>query len=146
MDLKSSPDITVFIAGSLGITSLDDNVKRRILNIINKGFRIVVGDANGVDAAVQTFLKENEYDNVIVFYSVKVRNNIGNFTTQKIETTGYHGNWHTAKDVAMTNECDYGFMIWDGKSHGTNNNIIRLMKQNKKCLVYLNEDKSFLQY
>ena len=135
---------TVFIGGSISIRSLDDNVKERILNIVRKNYRIVVGDAMGADAAVQAFLKEIGYQNVLVFYSGDIRNNIGNWDTKKVLTEGYVGvPWHSIKDIEMTMRSDYGFMIWDGKSKGTNNNIIRLMKQNKLCLVYFNEDKSF---
>ena len=34
-------------------------------------------------------------------------------------------------------------MIWDGKSKGTLNNIINLLKENKKVLVYFSQNKEF---
>lgn len=37
----------------------------------------------------------------------------------------------------MTNEADYGFMIWDGESRGTLNNTINLVMQHKNVLMYL---------
>ena len=43
----------------------------------------------------------------------------------------------------MASETDYGFMIWDGKSKGTLNNIINLLKENKKVLVYFSPNKEF---
>ena len=43
----------------------------------------------------------------------------------------------------MARETDYGFMIWDGKSKGTLNNIINLLKENKKVLVYFSPNKEF---
>ena len=43
----------------------------------------------------------------------------------------------------MAKETDYGFMLWDGKSNGTLNNIINLLKENKKILIYFSPTKSF---
>ena len=43
----------------------------------------------------------------------------------------------------MANEADYGFMIWNGKSKGTLNNIINLTLLNKKVLVYYTPQKKF---
>ena len=37
----------------------------------------------------------------------------------------------------MAENADYGFMIWDGKSKGTLNNIINLIARKKKVLIYL---------
>lgn len=45
--------------------------------------------------------------------------------------------FYKQKDMAMANEADYGFMIWDGESRGTLNNVINLISQNKTVLVYL---------
>lgn len=36
----------------------------------------------------------------------------------------------------MAEEADYGFMIWNGKSKGTLNNVINLISRNKKTLIY----------
>ena len=43
----------------------------------------------------------------------------------------------------MANEADYGFMVWNGTSKGTLNNIINLTLLNKKVLVYYTPDKKF---
>lgn len=49
-----------------------------------------------------------------------------------------HGfDFYKQKDIAMTNEADYGFMIWDGESRGTLNNTINLVMQQKNVLMYL---------
>ena len=53
--------------------------------------------------------------------------------------------WHIDfYDIAMANEADYGFMIWDGKSRGTLNNTINLVAQNKKVLVYLSKQSKMV--
>jgi putative RNA 2'-phosphotransferase len=71
-----------------------------------------------------------------------VRNNIGNWhivATQSEIKSGY--DFYKQKDIAMANDCDYGFMIWDGKSRGTKNNIIRLVGNSKVCDVYLQSNE-----
>lgn len=51
--------------------------------------------------------------------------------------------YYAAKDVKMAEVADYGFMIWNGKSKGTLNNIINLISRNKKTLVYFTPDSGF---
>lgn len=51
----------IFIAGSRQITRLPAEVKARIDTMIDKGFEILVGDANGADRAVQSYLAEKGY-------------------------------------------------------------------------------------
>lgn len=45
----------VFIAGSRQLSRLNAEVKRRIDTMIEKGFTVLVGDANGADKAVQRY-------------------------------------------------------------------------------------------
>ena len=51
--------------------------------------------------------------------------------------------FYAAKDLAMAKAADYGFMIWNGSSKGTLNDIINLTLLDKKVLVYYTPDKSF---
>ena len=46
----------VFIAGSRQIARLPAEVKNRIDTMVDKGFQILVGDANGADKAVQAIV------------------------------------------------------------------------------------------
>lgn len=55
-----------FVAGSRQLSRLNSDVKHRIDTIIEKGFTILIGDANGADRAVQRFVAEKGYRNVIV--------------------------------------------------------------------------------
>ena len=43
----------------------------------------------------------------------------------------------------MANTADYGFMIWDGESKGTLNNMMNLISRNKPVMVYLINQKKF---
>lgn len=136
----------VFIAGPRAISRLNPEVLKRIDNIINNQFTILIGDAAGVDKAVQNYCAEKQYHSVKIYASNgKARNNIGQWeiTTVQIEKHIKGFDFYAAKDLAMANEADYGFMVWNGKSKGTLNNIINLTMLNKKVLVYYTPDKEF---
>jgi hypothetical protein len=49
------------------------------------------------------------------------------------------------KDARMSLEAEYGFMIWDGESKGTLNNVLSLLEQAKAVLVYRSKTREFLQ-
>ena len=76
---------TVFLSGSRGISRLNDKVRDSVKNMMDKKFRIIVGDANGADKALQEFLSDLKYSNVMVFCSGQVcRNNVGNWDIRKV--------------------------------------------------------------
>ena len=70
----------VFIGGSRRVSRLNADVRRRIDRIIEQGFPVFVGDANGADKAVQKYLQSRGYEAVEVFCSGgQCRNNLGNW-------------------------------------------------------------------
>ena len=138
----------VFISGSMGIKTLDENVQSRINNIIESGYQVIVGDASGVDSSIQEYLLSKNMKSVLVYCSGKSpRNNLGGWPVENIKTTLTPGTreFFTAKDLRMAEDCDYGFMVWDTKSTGTLSNAIELLKRHKIALVYVNKAKEFLK-
>lgn len=136
----------VFIAGSRRLSRLDSTVKRRLDSIIGKGFTILVGDANGADKAVQRYLAEKRFRNVIVHCMVgNCRNNVAGWPTHEVSASpGARGfSYYSTKDLAMVNEAEYGLMLWDCESKGTLNNAINLVHQKKPVVVYLAPEKRF---
>jgi uncharacterized protein (DUF1919 family) len=136
----------VFLAGARSISNLDNNVKDRLANISLNNMTALVGDANGVDKAVQQFFDNIHYKNVIVYaMNGKARNNVGNWSVKNIKsigkTTGF--DYYATKDLKMAEDADYGFMVWNGKSKGALNNIVNLLRLNKKTLVYFVPDKRY---
>lgn len=117
---------TVMIGGSLGIRVLSLAVCRRLDTIMGNGFDVVVGDAPGVDLAVQRYLAAHDYPFVTVYSATPVpRHNVGNWPIQMITAPNATTPraFHTAKDRAMVETAHYGFFIWDGTSQGTRRNI-----------------------
>jgi len=82
-----------------------------------------------------------------VFYAGDLcRNNLGHWSTRKIKVDRVRRDFKffTAKDIAMSDEADYGFMIWDGESQGTVNNVLNLLERGKKVVVYLSPNREFI--
>lgn len=136
----------VFIAGSITIKNLDLQVKERIRNILDQNFEILVGDADGVDSSVQQYLFDSNAKAVRVFCTGEwPRNNLGNWSVEPVVSKHKEGTraFFTAKDLRMAEVADFGLMIWDTKSTGTLSNIIELLSNKKKSVVFVNKEKSF---
>lgn len=137
----------VFIGGSRRISRLNADVRRRIDRIIEQGFPVLVGDANGADKAVQKYLQGRGYRTVEVFCSGgECRNNLGKWPVRAVATRQARRDfdYYAAKDEQMAQEASVGLMIWDGKSAGTLANAARLLRQDKKVVIYATPAKRFL--
>ena len=129
----------IFIAGPRAIKELDHNVLMKIESICEKNYDVLVGDADGIDSSVQKFLSQNNYKNVTVFASKGIaRNNYGNWKVENVKVdnsvTGF--DFYAQKDLEMAKNADIGFMIWNGKSKGTFNNVINLLNLKKEVILY----------
>lgn len=130
---------TVFVGGSRHVSKLSRKVKERLDTVIKNSDKVIVGDANGADKAVQKYLSESGYQNVLIYCSgEKSRNNIGSWPTRNVEVddsiSGFQ--FFAAKDRKMANDADFGLMIWDGKSAGTVLNVLRLIAADKKAVLH----------
>ena len=136
----------IFLSGSRGISRLNEDIRTRIQNIINNGFLVLVGDANGADKALQIFLADSKYQNVTVFCSGNsCRNNIGDWKTHNVQVDSKlkGRDFYTQKDKEMAQRADYGLVLWDGKSAGSISNVFELLKLDKSAVVYFSPDKKF---
>ena len=137
----------VFLGGSRRISQLNPEIRQRIDNVLSKGFAVLIGDAHGADKAIQEYLAQKGYQSVTVFCSGKeCRNNLGNWKTEFVATNRAARDfaYYAQKDGRMSDNADYGFFLWDGKSKGTLFNIIRLLRRNRNALVYLSPKKKFM--
>jgi len=118
----------VMISGSRSIKDISAGLPS-IDRIMELKFAIIVGDAVGVDKLVQEYFRRSNYLNVTVYFPLwggggKPRNTTG------YETVGVAGNY-IDRDIAMCSVCNYGLALWDGRSHGTRDNIDRTGKKTK---------------
>lgn len=138
----------VFIGGSRSVTRLNKTVTRIIDRTVEEGQSVLIGDANGTDRAVQAYLADKEYQDVVVFCTRGAcRNNLGGWSARSIDTLVRDNTFqfHAVKDLAMASEADRGFMIWDSRSKGTLSNIINLVKEQKPVDVYSTRTKAVYQ-
>ncbi len=129
------------------MTALPTPVKKLITEEIARGSSFAVGDAAGIDLAFQQFLKMQSVRSLTVFHSDLLRNNIGNWPTEFVNSDlkSSGKDKFTVKDRRMAELADCGIMIWDGKSAGTLANVIDLLSQNKPCQMFLSpRDQLFL--
>ena len=139
---------TVFIAGSRAVSRLNSQITGRIDNIIKQGFTVLVGDAKGADEAVQSYLAELQYQNVVVHCMDVCRNNVGGWTTRFHQAPSHlrrDRHYYAIKDKAMASDSTCGFMLWDGRSKGTLANVVNLINAHKNVLLYLRAKKAFLK-
>lgn len=136
----------VFIAGPRAIRSLNTEVTQELHKIVDQNITVLLGDANGVDKQLQKFFYGLNYTNVIIYASEgRARNNLGRWIVKNVSVPpnakGFE--YYAAKDLKMSEDANYGFMIWNGKSKGTLNNIINLAKQEKKVVIYFTPHSKF---
>ncbi|QDL35838.1 hypothetical protein [Serratia liquefaciens] len=139
---------TIFVAGSINIKELDPLIIERLKKIVDKKFRVVVGDANGVDSSIQRALIALNCETTTVFSSSKKpRNNLGEWPVNVVKTEFRRGTreFYTAKDLQMAEKADCGLMVWDCKSPGTLNNVVELLLRNKYSVVFVNKIRNFIK-
>ena len=136
----------VFIGGSRRISRLNEQLRKRLDQIVQKELQVLLGDANGADKAVQAYFAECGYRNVQIFCSAgDCRNNLGPWEIKSVKPPHLRRDFEffTAKDAAMAEEADVGLMLWDGESSGTVVNAARLIAAGKPVVVYIAPNKEF---
>lgn len=138
-EASMSPPPTIFLGGSRSITRLHPAIADRISRVVAGGYRILLGDADGVDSALQCLLAETGYRDVTVFCSgERPRKYHGPWDIRRVHAPfcarGYE--FHAVKDRAMADTADLGLMIWDGASPGSALNALRLTGQRKPAFVF----------
>lgn len=129
----------VFIGGSRRISRLGAGIRERLDRIVDKNLAVIIGDANGADKAVQSYLHKRGFTNVEVFCSGSfARNNLGQWPLRTVHVTSDRRDldFYATKDRELAREATVGLMIWDGTSIGTLLNVSRLVRLKKCVLVF----------
>src|SRR5260370_1839620 len=129
----------VFIGGSRAVSRLNALIREQLDNLIAHQSTLLIGDANGIDKAVQRYLADRGYRSVCVYCMHDCRNNEGEWPIRSIASSAKQKDfsYYSTKDRVMAEEAHCGLMLWDGKSKGTLSNIITLLGYGTKVLVYL---------
>jgi len=141
----------VFISGSkVGCNeqSLSKSVCSFLDKIMSEGDEILIGDCWGMDTIVQKYLSVAQYKKVTVYSSgshKKMRSNLGHWVEKWFSSNGRTGYARRIeKDFYMSEDCDYGVAIWDGKSKGTFINMLCLCALKKPCKLYFLKENRWL--
>ena len=97
----------VFIAGPRALRTLDEKIIRQLISISAKEHEVIVGDADGIDTAVQQFFADRQYENVIIYATEgKARNNVGRWNIKAVvppnQAKGFR--YYAAKDLEMAKD------------------------------------------
>lgn len=137
---------TVFIGGSRKLSRLNEQIRSKLAEITERGFHVLVGDANGADRAVQAQLRDWGYSKVTVFFvGGAPRNNEGAWPTERVAppSSARGADYYGAKDIVMARNAEAGLMIWDGESKGTLANVWNLVREHKPVAVYVSKQRRF---
>ena len=140
---------SVFISGSIAIKNIPSCVENSINRIMEQNIHVLVGDAKGIDTVIQNYLKRHNYLNVTV-YSIyhSPRYKVPEFHEKHVPVNTNlkkERDRQQEKDAAMTIASDYSLVIWDGKSNGSYQNILRAIEHEKKIKIYLHSENKFVQ-
>ncbi len=140
----------VFISGSISLKALPNIVKKSLQTIQEKNIHVLVGDAKGIDSLIQEYFSKKLYFNLTICSIYKIprhcKNN--NFKTILIDVDmdiKSERKKQEKKDEYMSLNSDYSFIVWDGKSKGSFNNIQRAIKYDKLLKVYYTKDDRLLR-
>ena len=116
-------------------------VKKEIDGYIRDKKRIIVGDAPGLDTAVQEYLAKKDYKKVTVYGTDYTRENKGGWKEKISDGSKYEEGskeWHAVKDKAMQNDAYEGLavILENGGASATRKNVEALVSQNKNVKIY----------
>ena len=131
----------VFFSGSISTKALPQRIMASIDSIYHDGgYEVLVGDASGFDFLLQQYCEQIGFNNVTVYCINQIpRNYIKHFkhiTVAVSDSVRGERKRQTFKDEKMTLDSGISFVIWDEKSTGSYNNILRALRNNRKTRVY----------
>ncbi len=127
----------VFISGSRSIRELSPETMESLDKIIALRMRVLIGDCYGADALVQQYLGKHDYVKNVVVHYVGDRPRVWDKRMLLTHCPPRADVRHfEAKDVVMAGEADYGLVLLDGQSQGSQNNTLRMKQRNVPFKVH----------
>lgn len=139
--------MTVFVSGSGSVTELDDNVIQRLEKMCGNGLMILLGNKEGAERCFREYFSSVNYKDVEIFsIAGDNKENIGDWALNEVtppnKPVGF--GYYAERDMKMIEKCDYGFMIWDGKSKDVLLNSVCLAEKKKTNVIYLHKNGRFV--
>ncbi len=137
----------VFLGGSRRITRLNERIRRKLDELLDRGLWMFIGDANGADRVLQEHLADRRYERVVVYaVTAMLRNNVGHWKVRSVDAPSGARvfDLYSVKDIQMAKDASYGLMLWDGKSRGTLRNVCNLLARRKPVAVHLGPARRFV--
>lgn len=150
----------MFISGSISSKDIPKDVIGSVDDCRKRNYTILIGDAPGVDKNIQDMLKADNYKNVEVYHVGPSPRNFSDkgwidkrilvdIENERLFKNGkYTREAQMIKDKAMSDDADFGLVVWKDTSKnrfgnisvskGSLNNIYNLLVQNK----YVGDRKS----
>ena len=132
----------LMVCGSLSIHHVVEDVLVTLKRAISGNVPVIVGDANGADSVVQSFLSNMGYKKVTVYYMGKAPRNKMDKAWKQVNCNNKVGDkelsprkWYTVKDKEMCKVATHALHLWDGKSKGTKRNQKHITKLGGENLV-----------
>ncbi len=133
------PERKVFLGGSQSCTALPEAVQSSLNCWMRRHMAFLIGDSEGADQLMQKYLHEKGYEKVTVFVNGgdKVRCNEGGWPVHHCPSSAQTDSCelYSARDIRMAEMADEAYMLWDGESLGTHENIVRMRQLGKEVTV-----------
>jgi hypothetical protein len=120
--------ITLLICGSRAATpEMIDYARRCVVRAKKRGYIVIVGDAEGVDAAVMDECQRLDVPHIIVGGYSKIRRRTKNGSLYA------HEGDYLARDRHMVDQCNIAIGVWNGVSRGTKYTIDYAKRMQKEA-------------
>ncbi len=133
---------TVFLGGTESVHDLPLSAKNALVDMMNCGYILLVGDRQGADLQLQKLLAEKEYKNVIVYYGgERPRLNLGAWRTKSAPSNKHDTG--VKKQAHMLLDCDRAFLLVRGVGDAVTEAIRSLLSMKKACEVVLYDGRTY---
>lgn len=118
---------TVYLSGSKTVNVLTVDVKNKIIDMMHRNYRFIIGDFEGASIQMQKLLYECGYQNVVVYYRGDCP--LVNLGAWKGKYLPYN-----CQEQALL-DCNEGFMVMDREEEWWRSDLQKLIANQKQCEV-----------
>jgi hypothetical protein len=122
---------TVYLNGSKTVNVLTISVKNKIVDMMHRNYRFIIGDFEGASIQMQKLLYECGYQNVVVYYR-------GDYPL--VNLGGWKGKHlpYNCQEQALL-DCNEGFMVMDREEEWWRADLQKLIANQKQCEVCISQ-------